>query len=108
MEKSELKRLKKALNDKNENKIKEWSEQYENQVKFKLEKEFKEKMNNAVTNYSLAVAYTLNYGYGMGKKRLPEVMDRIWNNLESIYEGYLSIDDCSKELERLGIYINNK
>ena len=53
--------------------------------------------------YSLAVAYTLRYVCGLGKKRLPEVMQRIWNNIDSFKEGYLSIDDCVKDLADNGI-----
>lgn len=53
--------------------------------------------------YSIAVAYTLRYVCGFGKKRLPEVMQRIWNNVDSFKTGHLSIEDCIKELSNNGI-----
>jgi len=57
--------------------------------------------------YSITVAYTLRYVCGFGKKRLPEVMGRIWNNLECFKTGHLSLDDCIKELEENGIGFDN-
>ena len=53
--------------------------------------------------YSIATAYTLNYVCGLGKKRLPNVMQRIWNNVDSFRTGHLSLDDCISELKRNGI-----
>lgn len=53
--------------------------------------------------YSIAVAYTLHYVCGFGKKRLPVVMQRIWNNVDSFKTGHLSIDDCIEELRENGI-----
>ena len=41
------------------------------------------------------------------KKRLPEVMNRIWNNVDSFKDGYISIDDCIKDLKDNGIEYNS-
>ena len=53
--------------------------------------------------YSISVAYTLRYTCGFGKKRLPEVMQRIWNNVDSFKTGHLSIEDCIQELKENGV-----
>lgn len=53
--------------------------------------------------YSISVAYTLRYTCGFGKKRLPEVMQRIWNNVDAFKTEHLSIEDCIKELKENGI-----
>ena len=53
--------------------------------------------------YSITVAFTLRYACGFGKKRLPEIMQRIWNNLDCFRTGHLSINDCVNELKEYGI-----
>ena len=53
--------------------------------------------------YSIATAYTLHYVCGLGKKRLPETMQRIWENVDSFRTGHLSLEDCIKELKESGI-----
>ena len=63
----------------------------------------KKMINEYLDIYSVAVAYTLRYVCGFGKKRLPEVMQRIWNNVDSFKEGYISFDDCIKDLKDNGI-----
>lgn len=63
----------------------------------------KRMINEYLDIYSIAVAYTLRYVCGFGKKRLPEVMSRIWNNVDSFKDGYLSFEDCLKDLKENGI-----
>ena len=63
----------------------------------------KKMINEYLDIYSVAVAYTLRYVCGFGKKRLPEIMSRIWNNVDSFKEGYLSFEDCLKDLKDNGI-----
>ena len=53
--------------------------------------------------YSIATAYTLHYVCGSGKKRLPQTMQRIWENVDSFRTGHLSLEDCIKELKESGI-----
>ena len=60
-------------------------------------------INDYLDLYGITVAYTLHYVCGFGKKRLTEVMSRIWNNIDCFKEGYLSIDDCVNELKEYGI-----
>ena len=61
------------------------------------------KISEYMDIYSIMVAYTLRYACGFGKKRLPEIMKRIWENVESAKDNYLSLEDCIEELYENGI-----
>ncbi len=53
--------------------------------------------------YSVTVAYTAHYVLGLGKKRLPAFMERIWNNVDCFKTGHLDLQDCIEELEKNGV-----
>ena len=99
------KRMEKQLNKvfDNPKKLRKWFDKTEQDLKIKLEKEMLDIINDSLKMYSITVAYTLRYVCGFGKKRLPEIMNRIWNNMESFKEGYITLDDCIQELEENGI-----
>ena len=99
------KRMEKQLNKvfDNPKKLRKWFDKTEQDLKIKLEKEMLDIINDSLKMYSVTVAYTLRYVCGFGKKRLPEIMTRIWNNMESFKEGYITLDDCIQELEENGI-----
>lgn len=84
-------------------KLRKWVDDVYNDMLVECDKQSKQMINEYLDIYSIAVAYTLRYVCGLGKKRLPEVMQRIWNNVDSFKEGYLSFDDCIKDLEDNGI-----
>lgn len=67
------------------------------------EKEIKEALSENVDIMLIAVAYTLRYVCGFGKKRLPEIMHRILNNIDSFRTGHLTLEDCIQELKKYGI-----
>ena len=69
----------------------------------KCEQQTKTMIAEYLDIYSICVAYTLRYVCGFGKKRLPEVMKRIWDNVDAFKEGYISVDDCVKDLQDYGI-----
>jgi len=56
-------------------------------------------------NYSVALAYTLNYKFGFGRKRLPEMLEAIMYTFDCFISGHLNIQDCESELEKVGIKI---
>lgn len=78
---------------------------FENQEDIERDILTKKTMEETAKNYSIALAYTLNYKYGFGKKRLPKVMDEIAKTFDCFTSGHLDINDCVKELERVGIRI---
>lgn len=71
--------------------------------KISREKEIKEALSENVDIMMIATAYTLRYVLGYGKKRLPELMHRILNNIDSFRTGHLSLEDCIEELKQYGI-----
>lgn len=74
-------------------------------MNFKLsrEKEIQEALSENVDIMLIATAYTLRYVCGFGKKRLPEIMHRILNNIDSFRTGHLTLEDCIQELKEYGI-----
>lgn len=67
------------------------------------EKEIREALSENVDIMLIAVAYTLRYVCGFGKRKLPEVMHRILNNIDSFRTGHLTLEDCIEELKEYGI-----
>ena len=99
------KRMEKQLNKvfDNPKKLRKWVDNVYCEMLIRCEKKTQDMINEYLDIYSIAVAYTLRYVCGFGKKRLPEVMSRIWNNVDSFKDGYISIDDCIKDLKDNGI-----
>lgn len=75
------------------------------QSEIDIELAYKKGLKETVKNYSVAVAYTLNYKFGFGKKRLPKLMEEIYFICDSFKTGHLSLDDCNEELKRVGVHI---
>lgn len=99
--KRQEKRLQKVFN--NPKQLRKWVDDVYSDMLNKCEVKTQRKIFYYLDLYSIAVAYTLHYVCGFGKKRLPEVMQRIWNNVDSFKTGHLSIDDCIQELRENGI-----
>lgn len=99
------KRQEKQLNKvfDNPEKLRKWLDDVRNDMIVQCENQTKKMIDEYLDIYSIAVAYTLRYVCGFGKKRLPKVMERIWNNVDAFKEGYISIDDCVKDLADNGI-----
>lgn len=105
MDRAELKRLKKAATSSNPIELGIWASNFENSIRQDFEREYYNELADSIEIYALATAYTLRYTLSLGKKRLPEIMERIWNNVDSFRTEHLSPKDCMKELEEYGIYI---
>ena len=72
---------------------------------------FKEGVNATYAVVMNTVAYTLNYKLNMGRKRLPEMMKFIADNVDSFRTGQLDSDDykeIKKKVQKLGIYLDIK
>ena len=87
----------------NPKKLRKWIDDVYNDMVIACKKESVDMINEYLDMYGIAVAYTIRYVLGLGKKRLPEVMKRIWNNIDSFKEGYLSLEDCIKDLADNGV-----
>lgn len=99
--KRQEKRLQKVFNDPKQ--LRKWVDDVYNDMIKTCEQKTEDRILKYLDLYSIAVAYTLHYVLGLGKKRLPQVMQRIWNNVDSFKTGHLSIDDCIEELKENGI-----
>lgn len=99
--KKQEKKLEKIFN--NPKQLRKWIDDVYNDMLAACEAKTEKMILEYLDIYSIAVAYTLRYVCGFGKKRLPEVMQRIWNNVDSFKTGHLSIEDCIKELKDNGI-----
>lgn len=99
--KRQEKRLKKVFDDPKQ--LRKWIDEVYNDMIERCSKQTEDMILQYLDIYSIATAYTLNYVCGLGKKRLPNVMQRIWNNVDSFRTGHLSLDDCISELKRNGI-----
>ena len=103
--KRQEKQLLKAFDD--PKKLRKWVDEVYQEMINRCIDQTKETVDKYINIYSITVAYTLRYVCGFGKKRLPEVMKRIWNNLDCFTSGHLSLDDCISELEEYGIEFTN-
>ena len=99
--KRQEKQLTKVFND--PKKLRKWIDEVYHEMISKCEQKTEKRIMEYLDIYSIAVAYTLRYTCGFGKKRLPEVMQRIWNNVDSFKTGHLSLEDCIDELYDNGI-----
>lgn len=99
--KRQEKQLTKVFND--PKKLRKWVDEVYNDIIIRCEEKTKNRIYEYLDIYSIAVAYTLRYVCGFGKKRLPEVMKRIWDNVDAFKDGYIDLQDCIDELQENGI-----
>ena len=99
--KRQEKQLTKSFDD--PKKLRKWIDDVYKDMLLACEAKTEKLMLQYLDIYSISVAYTLRYTCGFGKKRLPEVMQRIWNNVDSFKTGHLSIEDCIQELKENGV-----
>lgn len=99
--KRQEKQLNKVFND--PKKLRKWIDEVYNEMIMRCQEQTRKMILRDLDIYSITVAYTLRYVCGFGKKRLPEIMNRIWNNVDSFRTGHLDILDCIKELKENGV-----
>ena len=87
----------------NPKKLRKWIDDVYQDMILKCEQRTQKMIEQYLDIYGITVAYTLHYVCGFGKKRLPEIMSRIWNNIDSFKDGYINLDDCIQELKENGI-----
>ncbi len=95
--KRQEKQLTKVFDD--PKKLRKWVDEVYYDMISNCEKETQKAIEQYLDIYNIAVAYTLRYVCGFGKKRLPEIMLRIWENVDSFRTGHLSVADCIEELK---------
>lgn len=103
--KRQEKQLNKVIND--PKKLRKWVDDVYSDMVAKNEEKTGKTVGEYLDIYSVAVAYTLHRVCGFGKKRLPEIMENIWKNIESFEKGHLHITDCVEELKENGIILDD-
>lgn len=99
--KKQEKKLTKVFN--NPKQLRKWIDEVYNEMIMRCQKETENRIAEYLDVYSISVAFTLRYFCGFGKKRLPEVMSKIWSDLDCFRSGHLSLEDCIQELKENGI-----
>lgn len=87
----------------NPKKLRKWIDEVYQEMVARCEEQTQDLINQYLNIYSVTVAYTAHYVLGLGKKRLPEFMERVWNNIDCFKLGYLDLQDCIDELEQYGL-----
>lgn len=108
--KEELKRLKKALADKNEKKILDWARDFECQVEQKQKRIYKEELGIAIDNFILTIVYTLRYNEStrFGNKRISDFMEDLLETIDMFRRGEAVPDDYRKQLEEDKIIVKGR
>jgi hypothetical protein len=99
--KRQEKQLTKVFND--PKKLRKWVDEVFLEMKEACKKQTNQLIDDYLNLYSITVAFTLSSDLGLGKKRLPEIMERIWKNLDCFKSGHLNIDDCIMWLQEKNI-----
>ncbi len=84
----------------NPKKLRKWIDDVYNEMISRCQQKTEKSVFEYLDIYSITVAYVLHYICGFGKKRLPIVMEKIWDTFDSFTKGYLSLEDCIQELEK--------
>lgn len=87
----------------NPKKLRKWVDDVYNDMIIQCENRSKKLINEYLDIYSIVVAYTLKTTCGFGKKRLPEIMSTIWDNVDKLKDGKINYEDCLKDLSNNGI-----
>ena len=73
-----------------------------------MEKKFEQQRKDMVDVVLTMTAYTIQYKLGLGKKRLPEIMGYILDNIDAFNTGHLTKDDfetIKEDLKKYNFYI---
>ena len=106
---NELRRLEKAAKEKDKMTLAEWAMRFENQVSQEAhryyEKEYKKALDHSITNWLLAITYTLHFNEKtrFGIKRLNDVMSDLMVVVDGFKTGEYSPEEYVEELKKDGI-----
>ena len=73
-----------------------------------MEKQFEQQRKDMVDVVLTMTAYTIQYKLGLGKKRLPEIMGYILDNIDAFNTGHLTKEDfetIKEDLKKYNFYI---
>ena len=102
---SEIRRLKKALKDKNDDKIIDWAKQFEKQISRVYEKRANEKtdrdLEGMIELFLFTIRYTLHFNEStkFGNKRIESFMEDLLETVDMFRRGEAVPEDFEKQLE---------
>jgi hypothetical protein len=99
--KRQEKQLNKVFDD--PKKLRKWVDEIYYEMQQRCKEETTKLIDEYLNIYSITVAFTAHYNLGLGKKRLPEFMEKIWRNIDCFKSGHLDLQDCIDELTEYGI-----
>lgn len=104
---SELKRLERALKDKNRHKLAEWAGQFEETISKRYEKHFEKQLGNMVDVILLTIVYTLHFNEStkFGNKRIKGFVDDLLATVDNFNTGAYDPEQYRKQLEDDGIKV---
>lgn len=106
---NELRRLEKAAKEKNKIKLAEWAMRFEEQVsdeaKRYYEKEYEKALNTSVSNFLLAITYTLHFNEKtrFGTVRLNDFMQDLLATVDGFRDGVYLPEEYKEILKKDGI-----
>lgn len=109
MNKYELRRLEKAVKDKNKAKLYEWAVQFEEQVidlyRNEFDKKYRDDIQEAIANYEIAVAYTMHFSEEtkFGQDQLTSFLEDLMVTLDMYRTGESDPTQYLAELKENGI-----
>lgn len=102
---NEIRRLQKAAREGDKKHLVEWFMQFEDQVRMEYERAFQSEVGDAITNFCIAIAYTLHFNEKtkFGNKRIKDFMNDLFVTVEFFKLGEYSPEEYKAELEKEGI-----
>ena len=102
---NEIRRLQKAAREGDKKHLIEWFEQFDDQVRREYERAFQLELGDAVTNFCVAIAYTLHFNEKtkFGAKRIRDFMEDLFVTVDLFKKGDYTPDDYKEKLSEEGI-----
>ena len=111
---SELKRLERALKDKNRKSLAEWAGQFEMTISSRYEKHyekyFEEQLSDMIDTIFLTIIYVLHFNEctKFGNKRIADFMNDLIATVDNFNNGSYDINDYRQQLADDGINVIKK
>lgn len=108
--KEEIKRLERAVKDKNKTKIADWAKQFECQICQEYENWYKEQLGESIDNFILTIVYSLKFSSltNFGSKRIDSFMKDLLETIDMFRRGEANPEDYKKQLKECGINVKRR
>ena len=109
LNRNEIRRLEKAAKSKDKTKLKEWAEQFENQIILALDKVYNQEIQNSIDNMLIAILYSLYYSEEtyIKKENIAEFMNDLFVTIDLYRTGEYTANEFKQQLEKVGVLLTN-